>query len=286
MKALMLVSVGSFRTYQFWLLGIATGLIAIHLTLMSRANDASLLGNSVLFWAAVWSLLWPKRNILKLESGAVSSFVGTFLLALVLLKSTFISGYDVFLRISPLISALGVALLASGFKGLKQYWRELLILCFLAPSPGAMALLIDISKLTAKFATVILWYLGFNVSNQGVYVNLPTGGVEVYPGCSGIESILYMLGLAVVFLVMFDSRWHYKIIVPVVAIFIAFVVNGFRLALMAVLAANSTKEALEYWHKGDGSMLFSMVSVLILGLFCLFILPSETLENDDASVDL
>lgn len=286
MKALMLVSVGSFRTYQFWLLGIATGLIAIHLTLMSRANDASLLGNSVLFWAAVWSLLWPKRNILKLESGAFSSFVGTFLLALVLLKSTFISGYDVFLRISPLISALGVALLASGFKGLKQYWRELLILCFLAPSPGAMALLIDISKLTAKFATVILWYLGFNVSNQGVYVNLPTGGVEVYPGCSGIESILYMLGLAVVFLVMFDSRWHYKIIVPVVAIFIAFVVNGFRVALMAVLVANSTKEALEYWHKGDGSMLFSMVSVLILGLFCLFILPSETLENDDASVDL
>lgn len=286
MKALMLVSVGSLRTYQFWLLGIATGLIAIHLTLMSRANDASLLGNSVLFWAAVWSLLWPKRNILKLESGAFSSFVGTFLLALVLLKSTFISGYDVFLRISPLISALGVALLASGFKGLKQYWRELLILCFLAPSPGAMALLIDISKLTAKFATVILWYLGFNVSNQGVYVNLPTGGVEVYPGCSGIESILYMLGLAVVFLVMFDSRWHYKIIVPVVAIFIAFVVNGFRVALMAVLVANSTKEALEYWHKGDGSMLFSMVSVLILGLFCLFILPSETLENDDASVDL
>jgi cyanoexosortase A len=239
-----------------------------------------------LFWAAVWSLLWPKRNILKLESGAFSSFVGTFLLALVLLKSTFISGYDVFLRISPLISALGVALLASGFKGLKQYWRELLILCFLAPSPGAMALLIDISKLTAKFATVILWYLGFNVSNQGVYVNLPTGGVEVYSGCSGIESILYMLGLAVVFLVMFDSRWHYKIIVPVVAIFIAFVVNGFRVALMAVLVANSTKEALEYWHKGDGSMLFSMVSVLIFGLFCLFILPSETLENDDASVDL
>lgn len=279
MKATSLVSVGSLKNSKFWFLGIATGLIAIHLTLTSRANDASLLGTSALFWVAVWSLLWSRRNDLSLDSGVFSSFWGNLLIALVLLKSIFVSGYDPFLRISPLISALGVALLASSFKGLKQYWRELLILCFLAPSPGTLSLLIDTSTFTAQFATAILWYLGFEVSRQGVYVTLPTGSIEVYPGCSGIESMLHLLGLAVLFLVMFPTNWLEKILVPIVAILVAFVVNGVRVALMAVLAASSNPQALEYWHKGDGSLLFSMISVVILGLFCLFLLRQGNPEN-------
>lgn len=284
MKATSLISIRHLKNFQFWLLGIATSLIAIHLTLTSRANDASLLGTSALFWVAIWSMLWSKRETLSLDSGFFSSFCGILLIVLILLKSISVSGYDVFLRISPLISALGVALLASGFKGLKQYWRELLILCFLAPSPGTLSLLVDISTFTAKFATAVLWYLGFEVSRQGVYVILPAGSIEVYPGCSGIESMLHLLGLAVLFLVMFPTDWLEKILVSVVAVFLAFVVNGFRVALMAVLAASSNPQALEYWHKGDGSMLFSMISVLILGLFCLFLLRQGNPENH-GSVD-
>lgn len=282
MKATSLVSVGSLKDFKFWLLGIATGLIVIQLTLTSRANDASLLGTSALFWIAVSSIVWSKRNVLSLDSGVISSFWGILLIVLVLLKSIFVSGYDPFLRISPLISALGVALLASGFKGLKQYWRELLIFCFLVPSPGALSLLIDISTFTAQFATAVLWYLGFEVARQGVFVNLPTGSIEVYPGCSGIESMIHMLALAVLFLVIFPTDRREKILVPIVAVFIAFVVNGFRVALMTVLAASSNPQALYYWHKGDGSLIFSTISVLLLGIYCLFLLRQSNTENDDS----
>lgn len=267
---------------NFLLLSTTAGLITIHLTLISRVNDNSLLGNSLLFWIAVCSLIWQKRDTLNLESRVFSCFCGVLLIAVVLLKSATISGYDYFLRISPLISTLGVALLASGFRGLKQYWCELLILCFLVPSPGALALLIDISTLTAKFTTVLLWYTGFEVSRQGVFVTLPTGGIEVYPGCSGIESMLHLLGLSVLFLIMFPSKLHTKFIVPLTAISIAFIVNGLRVALMAILAASSSNQALEYWHKGDGSLIFSLISVGCLGLFCLFLLRQEdTTEEHD-----
>ena len=149
-----------FNNIQFWLLGIATGLITIHLTLTSRANDASLLGTSSLFWIAVCSTIWHKRDTLNLESRVFASVWGLLIIAFVLLKSISVSGYDPFLRFFPLISTLGVALLASGFKGIKQYWQQLLILCFIVPSPGTLALLIDISPITAKFATFILWYMG------------------------------------------------------------------------------------------------------------------------------
>lgn len=265
---------------SFWLLGIASGAIAIHLTLTSRANDSSLWGNSFLFWIAVISLLWSKRHTLNLNSGWLSSFWGAVLLTIVLLKSLSVSGYDPFLRIFPLISCFSVALLASGFKGLKQYWRELLIVCFIAPSPGALAILIDISTITAKFSTAILWYLGFSVSRNGVIITLPKAAVEVYPGCSGIESVVYLLGLSVVFLMMFPITGTKKFLVPVVAVLTAFIVNGFRVALMAVLAASPP--SLEYWHKGEGSLVFSTIAVFILGLFCYFILEQENTEDNES----
>ena len=283
MKATSLVTVGFVKNFKFWLLGIATGLIAIHLTLTSRGNDASLLGTSALFWMAVSSIVWSKRDVLSLDSGFSSSFWGILLIVLVVFKSISVSGYEPFLRISPLISALGVALLASGFKGLKQYWRELLILCFLVPSPGTLAVLIDISTFTAQFANAVLWYLGFEVSRQGVFINLPTGSIEVYPGCSGIENMFHILGVAVLFLVMFPTARRTKILLPVVAMLVAFVINGVRVAVMTVLAASSNPQALNYWHKGDGSVIFSMISVLILGVYCLFLLRQSNSENHDSA---
>jgi len=43
---------------------------------------------------------------------------------------------------------------------------------------------------------------------------------------------------------------------PIVAVLVAFVVNGVRVALMAILVAYSSQEAFEYWHTGTGSEIF------------------------------
>lgn len=65
---------------------------------------------------------------------------------------------------------------------------------------------------------------------------------------------------------------------PVVAIAIAFTVNGFRVALMAILANAQDRVGLDYWHVGDGSLIFSMISVGLFGLFCYFLLRLENRE--------
>nr|WP_293089917.1 archaeosortase/exosortase family protein [Moorena sp. SIO3H5] len=74
---------------------------------------------------------------------------------------------------------LGLGLLASGLKGLKQYWQHLTIFLCLAIPSGLPTLLIDVSTLTAKFSGLLLWYSGFEVSRQGVYLILPTVGALV-----------------------------------------------------------------------------------------------------------
>jgi cyanoexosortase A len=276
-----MVESSTFKNHKFWLLAIATGLVTLHVTLTWRSDDASLLGNSILYWLAIATLVSHKRDTLKLESSIWSAFWALILIILMLTKSSSIIGYDTFLRLSPLLSALALGLLASGFNGLKQYWREFFVLCFLIPSPGALSHLIDISELTAAFSTSLLWYTGFDVYRQGVNILLSGGGIEVYPGCSGIENILHLGGLATVFLMTFPTDRANYVLVPTVATCIAYLVNGVRVAIMAALAASSDSNMFDYWHKGDGSLIFSTISVLLFGCFCLVILRQSDWDEEE-----
>ena len=266
---------------KYWLLGIASGLIALHLTLTSRTNDTDLFGTMLLFWGVVVFLIWERHESLTFESGVFASFFGASLIALILLKSSSISGYDFFIRATPFLSGISLALLASGTKGLKQYWQELLILGYTAIPPGFLGVLVDIALLTAKFSAFILHYLGFEVLRKGVFLILEKGSVEVYHGCSGVNVILQLLGMAVVFLLMFPTTVGQKIVVPLVAIISAFVVNAARVALLAVLVSLSQPEAFEYWHLGSGSVIFSMIAVFIFGLFCWFAILKDQPPNKE-----
>ena len=283
MKATSLAVVKPLQNMQFWLLAIAGGLIAVHLSLTWRvAPDTGKLSISVLGWGAALSMLWEKRHTLSLESDVFSSLLGLFLIAFVLLKSLFVTSYDSVVDLTPFIAGLGLAMLASGVKGLQQYWQELMIVLALNAPVGLILDRIDISLITAKFSTVILSYLGFEVSRQGVNIFLPpTGVVEVNPGCSGLESIIRLLRLSVVFLVMFPTDLVKKILIPVVAVLVAFVINGVRVALMTVLVGYSNQEAFNYWHLGTGSQIFLLIAMLVFGLFCYFVNQKDDPDNHD-----
>ncbi len=269
----------------FWLLALAAGLALVHISLVSQSNDGSLMASSLLFWVAIGSLIWSRKSTFVLESGFVSTLLAAALLALLLVKSAFIQGYDPFLRVAPLLFGLSMGLLASGLKGVRQYGQELLVFAFLAPPPSLISSLIDTSPVTARVSTLILWYAGFNVQQQGVNILLPNGGVEVYSGCSGIDLMLNLLGLSVLFLIMFPVSRVQRIILPALAVAIAFLVNAVRVAIMAVLSTPSTQSAFEYWHKGNGSLLFSMMAVFFLGGYCFFILHQEESAPHQAAVN-
>lgn len=253
---------------KFWLLSASAGLIAIHLTLTERMGHQELFSSSILYWLAVVSLVWSKHAKLELKGDLIGTIGGLSLIAIVLIKSQALADFDFFLRLFPLLSAIGLGLIASGINQLKQYWQEILILSILVPHSGLLSQLFDTSKITAQLATTILLYLGFDVSRQGVYVILQSGSVEVNPGCSGYNIMLQLLGASVIFIMMFPTdRWQ-RFLFPIGSVLFGFIMNGIRVAIMAVLAAASNTEAFDYWHTGNGSLLFSGVSVAILGLVC------------------
>ncbi|WP_315791140.1 cyanoexosortase A [Fischerella sp. JS2] len=283
MKTNKLATVIRLTHPQFWLLTIGSGLIAIHLTLVWKAENTNLLGTSFLSWAAVSFIVWEKRDHLSLESGIFSSFLGLAFIWIALTRSASMNSFGGFLYASPFIFCLGLALIASGFQGLKQYIGELITLLFLSiPKLLPESAIYQITLLTAKSSAFILWYIGFDVNLSGINIYLPNGSVEVLRGCSGIELISQMLGLAILFLLMFPQGWQYKILAPIVAAAVGFMMNAGRVALMTVIVAKDNMNAFDYWHSGNGSLLFSIISVLIFGLFCWFLIGHNESKNQDS----
>jgi cyanoexosortase A len=286
MKLLHPISVRLLPRSQYWLLGIAAALVSIYMTLVWLSGDVAHLGMSLIFYLVAGILLWEKRRALQLQSSLFSKLGGGLLVSAVFWQSVVLLHDPTLtlpllhptLRVLPFVTALAVGLLASGFKGLKQYQQEFTLFFFLGIPSVLSTFLPDISPITARFATFLLWYTGFNVSVQDVYVNLPTGSVKVYAGCSGIESMTYLLGIAVISLIMFPVSRTKQILVPIIALLIGFGVNTVRVALMAILATTQSQEAFHYWHEGDGSLIFGVVAVLIFG-FGYWLLKQQYISN-------
>jgi exosortase/archaeosortase family protein len=78
----------------------------------------------------------------------------------------------------------------------------------------------------------------------------------------------------------FNQKIH-KIFIIIFAIVTGFLVNVVRVSLMAILAAASKPEAFDYWHEGDGSLIFGMIAVGIFGLFYMFLLKQDDAQPQD-----
>lgn len=272
---------------KFWLLAIAAAVAAVHLTLLNRINDSDIFAISVLFWLAVGSLIWDNHSTFKLDSSLVASLVGLLLIGLIMLRTMLSPDSASSVWVMPLIAMTGLGLLASGFQGLRQYWKELIIFGLLAIYPALKLALqaIDLSELTAMAASFNLSYLGFPVQRQGVFLVMPTSRVEVYGACSGIQSILQLLCISVLFLLLFPLRHRWQRVLTVgMAVVVAFSVNALRVALMAILNNGGNKEAFHYWHEGQGSLIFSAIAVFVFGFFCwLFFLRTSPQKPDSGA---
>lgn len=278
-----------FHKGYFWILAVAAALVTIYFGLLWKADDVAHLGMSGLFILAVGSIIWDKKETLKFKTNLGAILVAVLLIAASLYALTLnlkIRGIDlnVVLRVMPFTFGIALALIASGFPGLRKYWRELAIL-FALGVPSAFLTQMNISPITAQFSSFMLWSIGYNVGLEGINLIMPNTTVLVAKGCSGIESINYLLGISVLYLIMFPLTRKYILIVPIVGVVIAFVVNLFRVAAMSILINYGRVEAFKYWHEGEGSLVVGVVAVFIFSVFYFCLLRFTGEEEEEAILE-
>lgn len=270
---------------NYWLLAVALGLVGLHLQLYWRiSGNPNHLSLEMIEWSAMGYSLWQRRDRLRLKREKISQFIGWFLIALLLIRGlNYRVGYSLLLEVTPLMIGCAIGLVAVGFQQFKFYQRELWILLVMVLPPEFLSIaserLIDMSIVTAKYAHTLMWYLGFLVEREGTKLIMPTGAVQVYGGCSGLEAMIVTLKVAVLFLLVFPTTLKQKFAVPAIAALSAFIINGFRVIFLAYLVSKKDTASFDYWHGAGGAQIFSMISMTFFSTYCQYLVEHRKLET-------
>lgn len=252
---------------QYGLLGLCASLFSIYLVLVWRVGELTHLGISGLFLLAALTLIWENHANYVYRHDRTATLVAAGLIGWMLWQTPEVTQeHHSQLRLFPFISGLAVALIASGFRGLLQYRRELAIMFFLGV-PSVLFRSLDISWLTAAAAELLLKLAGFAVVRENFFLTLPVGTTAVHAGFSGIESIAYLLGIAVVSLCLYPVERMKQISALIAACVIPFGVNSVRVAVMATLAAPQDQREFLYWYEGDGALISGVAAIILFAIF-------------------
>lgn len=265
---------------------ISLGIFYFNLLWKTTGNIDSLT-TDLLFYGAVCGLLWRRKDSLVFNSDLVSCFIGLSLLTVLLIKSTTLFSFEATLiPLIPLLAAISLALITSGIRGLGQYKKEIFFAWFLFFPTGVIGHFIDglirITVLNAKFATYILYYIGFNAVNQGneVILSLPESGqfkaIVDYP-CAGVPMILLMLKLSLLLVSFFPLNRNQQVLIPSVSVAIGFTLGVIRVCILTLLIPDPSR--FDYWHGSSGDQIFSTLAIVIFSAYAYWMLEKTSLLN-------
>ncbi|OKH19362.1 hypothetical protein NIES208_02265 [[Limnothrix rosea] IAM M-220] len=236
--------------------------------LLSQSDRPEIGGTAGLFtltllyrwWESEKPLRQVKFNIRAIATGIVISLWLIF-------KALYYSNDEAFLRILPLLGFTSWSLLCYGWQSFQKLSIGFFLLGFLAFPWEIVYVVIDLSLLTTKLAHLFLTVAGLQAERISTLIRLGSGTIEVYHGCSGLKIMLQLVGFSLIYLVL-NPQPRLKIIGFITgAIALGFTLNGFRVAMMAVLVSLGDEKAFDYWHLGTGSLIFSVVGLGCLALW-------------------
>lgn len=272
------------KSDRLWLFYALAGVAFFYLSLIWKASsNIDHITTDLAFWSAILWLLWKKKDRLRHYYDPYSSFIGLLFLTVVLSRTLFLFEFEaIFLSFVPVCAMLPILLIASGFRGLSQYGRELFFTLLLFFPTGALGFFLDdifqITILNAKVATYFLYYIGFNTTSQGnqVILSLPELGTFkaiVNFSCAGIPMILLMLKLALIFISCISLSKKQQVLIPAFSLGLGFLLGVIRVCLLTLLIPNRVQ--FDYWHGNQGSQIFSTAAIIIFSGFCYWILEKN-----------
>jgi cyanoexosortase A len=250
---------------QISLLAILVFAALIYCRALYLFNDVAHLLISSLFFLAIFDIFWRNRHQKCISMNYASAISGGVLIAL---SSIFILKYPSYytIRSFPFLFGIGFVAMAAGFRAMRQYSKEIILLFFIGIPSIIGTKLPDLSPITAKVSSLFLTVCGFPSSASGPDISLFDTTVRVWRGCSGIEAITYLLGLSVICLVLFPVSRHKAYSVPAIAIGIGYIINAIRVSVLCVLHVSGMSRAFEYWHVEEGALIVGAISVLIFSI--------------------
>jgi cyanoexosortase A len=194
-------------------------------------------------------------------------WIGVALLVLVLARGQRMLAFDFASSLLPLLAGLGLVLLAVPWNQWQMFLRPLVVLGFLPVMRwvGWVTPLHPLSTVTAWITHQFLWFSGFPSKLSGIFIYLPTSGVKVSDACAGLNMLLQLFVVAVIFAMAFPMRHHWQNgLMLVIAPLIALLCNAGRIMALALIN-DSTLANRKWWfdffHEQWGGLVFSGIAM-------------------------
>jgi exosortase len=210
----------------------------------------------------IWNLRKELATIEKKQSqtGLAIIAVGILLQGIgVLWSIRFISG------ISLLVTCSGMILYLFGWEFMKKISFPLIFLLLMIPLPIVDIIAPPIQTLSAVGSSTMSNILGIPVERDGIVLNIPAGSFEVGLPCSGLNSIISLFTIAVIYAFILEGGIFMKLTIILSSIPLALAGNIMRItSVLAVANKYGQNTAMNYFHDVSSLILFSVV---LMGLF-------------------
>ncbi len=159
----------------------------------------------------------------------------------------------------------GLALYTLGVKATRRIAFPLAFLFFMIPLPFINRLSPALESFTATISTAVVSFLGIPAVNQGSQIQLPGSSFVVGAACSGLNSVVALATLVVVFVYILEGSYRAKAILLAMAVPIALVANLVRVSALLVIAHFFGAEVgMRYFHDYSSPVLFLLAFVLLI----------------------
>ena len=155
-----------------------------------------------------------------------------------------LAGLQVLQQLALLPAAAAVIVLAGGAAHLRIAWAPVAYLLLMIPIWDVFTerLHVPFQNVSASIGARLLQALGIPAFHEGTFIALPNILIEVARACSGVNYLVAVIALGLPLGYLFLRTWWRRVVLLVVAVAVAALSNGLRVALIC---------ALSYWEVGS-----------------------------------
>jgi exosortase len=171
--------------------------------------------------------------------------------------------------VSILVFVLGACVFFHGWRLVKTIWFPFVYMLFAVPVPGGVTDLIGFPlQLWASGATaVLLRTIGMEVTRSGVNLSVPGFDFQVAEACSGMSSLVALIGVTAVFAYMTRLSSPLKWLLFLLAIPIALTANIVRITSIALVGHHfGPGSATKMYHDWSSPIVFAVAILLLFAI--------------------
>lgn len=255
---------------QWQLLAGLQALLSIWLV-QATQHDQGVTLLAVVVWGGAAICMEDQLEDFRVRPSQASLVAGLTLLGYATWRSVIVLDLDSMAYVLPVIQGLGLALMARPVRQLLSFREPLIVLSLFPLHFLAFKLLPEywLSAATGKIGQIILLLFSVESTSAGRLFSIGASGVSIQPACSGAGLIAQTAVIAIVFIMAYPIKsTSSKAIFLMIAPLIGYLVNAFRIVLLAVIVGSSLpqkQQLFEFMHEEWGGLVFSGIASVILG---------------------